>query len=177
MINYKPTNRIYNFEDYNAEWAIWFSKISTVLKEVLGNKIIAIEHVGSTAVPGMKAKPIIDVVVVLNPFEIVTNEEDKLLIHGYFVSKDVIAEDSYLIEKRQGNNKTENIHVFPKGHKEIEKLILARDYLRTHPERVKAYSDLKEKLKKEFPYDYIAYRKGKESFMDETVELAKKWKL
>ena len=149
-----------------------FSK--SFILSILKDKIITIEHVGSTSVPGMRAKPIVDAVVVIDPFVITEHEKQIFKERGYHFSVDVVAKNSVLLEKGLESEKTENIHILPKDHFMIKQMVLSRDYLRNHPERVKEYSKLKDELKKEYPDDYKLYRKGKTSFMDETEELAYK---
>ena len=95
---------------------------------------------------------------------------------GYKWGENYIEPNTIIFFKEKENGeKTENIHVCEKGSPKAIQFIQTRDYLRIHPERAKAYGELKENLKKQYPNDYPAYRAGKQSFLDETERLTYVW--
>jgi len=168
----KNQKREYSIQEYNPEWPKKFEEIKEILKEVFSNKALSIEHIGSTSILGMKAKPLIDVLVTVERVEPFTSEKEKMISVGYEWGENYIAPDTLIFYKTERNRKTENIHVCIKNSFKAKQFIITRDYLRTHPERAKLYGEIKDRLKKQFPNDYPAYRSGKQDFVDETERLA-----
>lgn len=167
--------REYSIEAYDQNWVLRFEKIRLFLIEVFKDKALQIDHVGSTSIPGIKAKPIIDVLVVVSEMEPFTIEREVMAQYGYKNGDNYIAPNTILFFKEEARRKTENIHVCVKGSPKARQFIVMRDYLRNNPERAHQYSELKEKLNKQHPEDYPAYRAGKDSFLKETEELAYSW--
>jgi len=170
------TTRTYSIKPYDPQWPFEFEKIKKLLIEMFDENIVYIEHVGSTSVPGMKAKPLIDVLMVVKDIDDCKNQSEKITSLGYKMRENVLEDNSLLFEKFSGNEKVENIHVFTNGAPKINQFIDVRDYLRTHSERAEAYGNLKEKIQQEHPDDYFAYRPKKADFLKETVRLATEWK-
>lgn len=96
---------------------------------------------------------------------------------GYEYDENYIAPNSSLFYKvGPDGQKVENIHVCERASYKISEFLDQRDFLRSHSEWRKRYSDLKEKLYKKFPDNYPAYREGKSKLLDELGDVAKKWK-
>ena len=172
----KDVKRLYSIDPYNPEWVSKFNSIKTTLQEIFKEKALAIEHVGSTSIPGMKAKPLIDVLVIVEKIESFDEQKRKMEELGYEWGENYIEPNSLIFFKEgEGRRKTENIHVCENNSLKAIQFIQTRDYVRAHPERAVAYSELKEKLKNLYPDDYPAYRTGKQSFLDETERLAYEW--
>jgi GrpB-like predicted nucleotidyltransferase (UPF0157 family) len=172
----KMLKREYSIEGYNPNWILKFQEIKKLLEQVFKGKALQIEHVGSTSIVGMKSKPLIDVLVTVSKMEPFTEEREIMSSHGYKNGDNYIEPDSIIFYKEEGSRKTENIHVCVENSSKARQFIDTRDYLRNNPKRTEKYSELKEELKKKFPDDYPAYRAGKQSFLDETEELARAWK-
>jgi GrpB-like predicted nucleotidyltransferase (UPF0157 family) len=168
----KNQKREYSIQEYDPEWPKKFEEIKDVIKEIFSKKALQIEHIGSTSILGMKAKPLIDVLVVVEKKEPFAFEKEKMMVLGYEWGENYIAPDTLIFYKTEGDRKTENIHICLKDSFKAKQFIITRDYLRTHPERAKLYGEIKEKLKKQFPDDYPSYRAGKQDFVDETERLA-----
>ncbi|MFZ3020153.1 MAG: GrpB family protein [Minisyncoccia bacterium] len=167
--------RPYSVENYNPEWVSKFNCLKETFREVFGSKALAIEHVGSTSF-GIKAKPIIDVLIVVQNIGDVKEERLAMARLGYKSQDNCIAPRTIIFAKEESDGrKTENIHVCEVDSPKEKQFLIMRDYFRTHPERAKMYEELKEKLNKEFPNDYPAYREGKNSFLVETETLAYDW--
>lgn len=163
----------YTVEHYNPDWPIEFEKVKAFLRTVFLDKTISIEHVGSTSVPGMRAKPLIDVLIVVDQISPFESEKEKMIQAGYEWRENSVEPNSLLFYKTHDGHKTENIHICVNGSDKTKQFIKMRDYLRTHPEKAKEYGDLKEKLKAQFPEDYIAYREGKDSFLRNVEKLSR----
>jgi GrpB-like predicted nucleotidyltransferase (UPF0157 family) len=166
----------YSIESYNPEWVTEFKRIKKILGNIFGTKALAIEHIGSTSVPGMSAKPVVDVALVVEKIESFDKEKEEMTKLGYESKDNYIAPETIIFFKTDDTGvKTENIHVCSKNSDRAIHLLASRDYLRTHPERAQQYSDLKDELYKKFPDDYVAYREAKRDFVNETEALTKEW--
>lgn len=168
--------RPYKIKPYNPEWPNMFLNIKRDIEKIFKDKALLVEHVGSTAMPGMSSKGVIDVCVVVEKMEAFLEEKNKMIKLGYKCEDGYIKPNTVFIYKEKEDlEKIINIHVLEKGDSEIDKFILERDYFLAHPERIRMYNELKLKLSKEFPEDYPSYRAGKAPFLKETLELAKAW--
>ena len=174
----KMLKRSYKIEPYNPEWPLKFEKIKQDIVESLGEKALLVEHVGSTAMPGMSSKGVIDVCVVIGHIEPFIEEKEQMFIRGYKYEDNYFTPDSVLFYKAKLDEEKEvNIHVLVRGDGDIDKFIGMRDYMRAHPDQITQYNELKERLHKEFPGDYPSYRAGKNDFLQEIKRLAHEWKL
>jgi len=166
----------YSIEKYNPEWVTKFQSIRAMLESVFGARALAIEHVGSTSVPGIKAKPIIDILVVVESIDTFQNQRDEMLSRGYQIQENYIAPDTILFRKvDEHGNKLENIHVCESDTPMEKQFLVMRDYLRTFPEEAKCYSDFKDELVRKFPDDYESYRKAKDPFLQDLKQKAYDW--
>ena len=166
----------YTIENYDSEWINKFQQIKTNLEKIFGSKAVDIQHVGSTSVPGMKAKPLIDILVIAKQWEDFEKEKSEMIKLGYQLRLNVLTPDSLLFEKVLDNHKIENVHVFKQGAEKIKEFLDIRDYLRIHPEMAEIYGNLKKELLAKYPDDYFAYREGKQDFLGELKRLAHEWR-
>jgi GrpB-like predicted nucleotidyltransferase (UPF0157 family) len=172
----KNEKRKYHFSDYDPDWVNKFSSLKDFLINVFKDKAISIEHIGSTSIPGMKAKPIIDILITVAEMEGFASEKDLMIKSGYEWGENYIAPNSLIFFKLgPEGEKTENIHVVEKGSPKEKQFIVMRDYLRTYREKAKEYSDLKYKNKELYPDDYPAYRAAKDSFLKQLEQEAYRW--
>lgn len=158
---------------YNAEWPDVFEREASEIKEAVGSNCIAIHHIGSTSVPGLSAKPVIDMIGV---FKIPEKAIQPLETLGFKYKGE------YNIPMRLYFNRSEgvdtNLHVYEEGHPEIELNLLFRDYLRQHPDARNAYARLKEELLKEkSSYEknqslFTGYNLGKDDFIRKVLQAA-----
>ena len=149
-----------------------YKEESEKIRNVLGDIIIDIHHIGSTAIPGIKAKPVIDMLIEVKDIEGVAQHNHKMKELGYE------AMGEYGIPKRRffrkgGNNRTHHIHIFQAGNEEIERHINFKEYLIAHPDKTREYSKLKEKLVHKYTYDVENYINGKSDFIKEIDRKAK----
>ena len=154
-------------------WARLFEEEKRRLEGV-GEGVLDIQHVGSTAVPGLKAKPILDIAVAVENFEeafVLVPATERL---GYtYRGENGIARRHYFV-KGPPNGRTHHIHMFEEDNEEWTKHLLFRDYLRTHPETVSAYQALKEDLARRYSEDREAYTDGKHEFIQEVLKETRK---
>jgi len=172
----KTDKRRVEVVSYSPNWKDMYKEESEKIKNVLSDIIIDIHHIGSTAIPGIKAKPVIDILVEVKDIERVDQYNHKMKELGYE------AMGEYGIPKRRffrkgGNNRTHHIHIFQVGNEEIERHINFKEYLIAHPDKAREYSKLKEKLVNKYTYDVENYTNSKSDFIKEIDRKAKsRWK-
>ena len=146
------------------------------LAEILGEQALSIHHIGSTAIPNIKAKPIIDILVEVKKIETIDEFNDRMLQGGYQPRGENGIPGRRFFIKNKGATRTHNVHMFQTGNPEIERHLNFRDYLIAHPEEAQAYSNLKEELAQKFPKDILNYTTGKDEFIKKIDNKAKTWK-
>jgi GrpB-like predicted nucleotidyltransferase (UPF0157 family) len=149
---------------YDPQWPAQYEAERIKIIQALGNMIAGIEHFGSTAIPGLAAKPTIDILVFveqLQPAEIYAK-----LLHSLGYAPQVFpgeAPDHVLLQK--GHQRTHHLHIVPQGSYEHQRHLAFRDYLRTHPDTAHAYAELKIRLAQRHPSDREAYSHAKTNFV------------
>ena len=162
-------------ERHNPEWEIIAKDTIEKLKSVLQDVAIDIEHVGSTSIKDIVAKPIIDIVIGVNVFEDILKMNNTLEEHG-FIFRGQDHPDQYLYICGKGDLVTHHIHVTIYNSETWDNYINLRDYLNAHPDEAKKYSLLKEELAKKFVNDRKTYTSSKSDFIDNLLKKAKGWK-
>ena len=157
---------------YDAQWKSDFESIRQELEAAIGDLIIGIEHVGSTSVEGLSAKPCIDIDVIIKDDSVFGDVLTGLKDIGY------IHEGNLGIEGReafryQGKHhlRTHHLYVCPMQSKELHRHITFRDFLRRNPAAVKKYSAVKEEAAQLFPNDISGYMAYKSSCIEEIYRL------
>jgi len=172
----KNIKRKYFFTEYDPNWKEQFLTLKSFLLKVFEDKVLSVEHIGSTSVEGMKAKPLIDVLIVIDKMEDFEEQKSVMTTAGYEWGENYIAPNTLIFIKiGPDGEKLENIHICEKGSFKVRQFIVMRDYLRTHPEKVKEYSDLKEKNVSLYPNDYPAYRIAKAPYLEQLEREAYLW--
>lgn len=172
----KNIKRKYHLENYDPAWVDKFEQIKNFLQSVFKEKALKIEHVGSTSIPGMKAKPIIDTLIVVRKMEDFLEEKKAMVDAGYEWGENYIAQNTLIFFKTADDeSKTENIHVCEASSPKERQFLVMRDFFRTFPEKAKEYADVKEKSYLEHPDDYPAYRKAKSPFLQQMEQEAYIW--
>jgi len=177
MKNIDPNVRKrYSFQNYNSDWQKQFEELKGFLQQVFGDKVLKIEHVGSTSVEGMKAKPVIDVLVVVEGLQNLEIEKGKMQEAGYEYKENYIAPDTLIFFKLDADGeKLNNIHICLQGSPKEKQFLVMRDYLRTHPDKMAEYSEIKEKNSLLYPDDYTAYRTAKAPYLEQLEKDAYEW--
>ena len=161
---------------YCSVWKIMFEEEAKVIKGILGKNCTAIYHIGSTSVPKLSAKPIIDIMPIVLDMQKVDEKKSEFEILGYeYVGELGIPGRRYLRKGKE--ERTHQIHIFEQSNKQdIQRHIAVRDNLRTHQEVARQYEALKRTLAQKFPYDITGYCNEKESFMQKLEQEALIWK-
>ena len=143
---------------YDKKWQTDFEKIKFELENAIGDLILGIEHVGSTSVQGMSAKPCIDIDVVIKDYSVFDILVSRLADIGYIHEGDLGIKDREAFKyTNKPHLQTHHLYVCPQYSAELHRHITFRDYLRTHPEAVNEYSKVKEKAAQLFPDDIDSY--------------------
>ncbi len=160
-------SRAFFVGDYDPAWPLMFEQEAARIRDALGPVAVRIEHVGSTAVPGLAAKPVIDIQVSVE--RMVPRERFVVPLEtlGYeFVADPTDTEHEYF-KKDVGGVRTHHIHVCPMGSEWERRHLAFRDHLRTHPEDSARYGQLKRRLAEQHPNDVMAYVEAKTPFVSE----------
>lgn len=163
-------------EDYNPRWPEDFERLRSRIAPALGVSMAAIEHVGSTAVPGLAAKPIIDLDILLQSADSLPEAIRRLAALGYQHRGDLG------IAGRQAfraplHDVPHHLYVCLPGYPEFNRHVTFRDHLRSHPEDAKAYELLKRRLASQFRNDREAYNQGKAEFVETVLRRAQTLKM
>ncbi|WP_042143282.1 GrpB family protein [Paucisalibacillus sp. EB02] len=159
---------------YNQEWIKQFQLEALKLKEIFGHEIVEVFHIGSTAVPGLSAKPIIDMMPVVYDITRIDNYDEEMIKIGFKPKGENGIQGRRYFQKG-GDQRTHHVHVYGKGNKEIIRHLAFRNYLREHPEDAKRYGSLKEQLAIRFPFDIESYISGKHDLALEIDKKALLW--
>jgi len=147
---------------YDAAWESAFEAIKAEIQTALGDLMLGIEHVGSTSVKGMSAKPCIDIDVVIRDYSVFDAVVQKLDAIGYIHEGDLGIQDREAFKYADKPHlMTHHLYVCPRDSEELHRHIVFRDFLRKNPEAVKEYSMVKEKAAALFPDEieqYIAFK-------------------
>jgi len=147
------------------EWEALFKKEAERLSSVLGDTLLQIHHIGSTAIPGILAKPIVDILPTVKDIHAVDRLTPSLEALGYEAKGEFGMPGRRYFIKSQDGKRLFNVHIFEEGHPDVERHLRFRDYMRSHPEDAAAYSDLKKELVKQSSDDMERYCWGKEDFV------------
>ena len=158
---------------YNKEWTKLYDKEAKLISSIISDYLVDIQHIGSTAIPGTIAKPIIDIAVAIDNLSNTKQIVKLLEEEGYEYRGEQGIPDRHLFVKGDEECRTHHIHVMINTSFEWKKHILFRDFLKQHPAEAKQYSELKMKLAKEFEHDRGKYTDGKEEFILGIIEKAK----
>jgi GrpB-like predicted nucleotidyltransferase (UPF0157 family) len=161
---------------FDPNWNDQFQLESKILKEIFGDLIIQIHHIGSTAIKGIYSKPILDLMPEVEDINRVDGYDEKMIKKGYLPKGEFgIPERRFFIKGTELNHFL-HIHMFEKGNPEIERHLLFRDYLNHYSDVAKEYSELKIQLAKENRFDIFGYMDGKDAFIKEIDKKTKIWK-
>jgi GrpB-like predicted nucleotidyltransferase (UPF0157 family) len=146
--------------EYDSAWPELFQQLRAPVWSVVRDVALSLEHVGSTAVPGLAAKPIIDMSVIVASDREVPLAIARLATLGYMHLGTLGIEGREAFRRPDGSP-PHNLYVCPQGSLGVQNQLAVRDYLRAHPEMARAYGELKMRLAHEFPQDIDSYVAGK----------------
>lgn len=157
---------------YDRAWKDAFEAIKTEIEAALGDQILGIEHVGSTSVEGMSAKPCIDIDIIIRDDTVFDTVVRRLAAIGYIHEGDlgIPGREAFRYESKP-HLLTHHLYVCPQNSRELHRHLTFRDYLRTHPEAVRQYSLAKETAARRYPEDITKYMACKAPCIEELYRL------
>lgn len=161
--------------EYDRAWPLKYEKEKEKITAILKENCAGIWHIGSTAVPGLSTKPILDILCAVQSLETVDALSEDFARIGYeYLGEFGIPGRRYL--RKGGDERTHQIHIFQADDQHnIRRHLAVRDYLRSHEAARAAYAELKKKLAQRYPYDIEGYCDGKEEFVRRMEALALDW--
>lgn len=159
-------------ESYNPKWKDDYEKIKAEIEPVIANLIVRFEHVGSTSVEGLSAKPIIDIDVVIKDYSVFEELIERLQSIGYIYEGDlgVVGREAFKYNDKP-NLQEHHLYVCPENSKELNRHITFRDYLRLNEEAAREYGKIKLEAAKLYPYDIDKYLEYKSSFIQKIYQI------
>ncbi|PDZ71351.1 GrpB family protein [Bacillus pseudomycoides] len=158
--------RIIEIMSYNPEWKMEFKKIKIMIESYIGDLILRIEHVGSTSVEGLAAKPIIDIDVVIESYDLLPDIIERLEKEGYHHQGDLGVEGREAFQiNNEDNFMKYHLYVCPKDGKGYLEHVALRDYLSANEGARKEYEELKYRLAENYRYNIDGYCEAKTDFV------------
>ena len=173
---YSKLNRPIHVEEYDPGWPVLFEQEKAHLLALLGDRVSLLEHIGSTAVPGLAAKPVIDIAI-----GVWSLPQARLYIpliesleYVYEPTLELALPERFFFWKGTATIHTCHLHMAELDHPMLTRPIRFRDYLREHPQVAREYGELKKELAKRCGDDMDAYVAGKHAFIEGVMRTAQK---
>ena len=162
---------------HQEEWERAAEETIQTLKNILGSVAVDIQHIGSTSIRTISAKPIIDIAIAVNDYELILSKRDELekaeIVFRFDERPDQLL---FVMGDFEKDTRSHHIHVVLYGSDEWNNYINFRDYLNSNIEAAREYEAVKLKLAEQYPDDRIAYTDGKQEVIDRLLEEARVWK-
>lgn len=157
---------------HREEWEDLFEMERSRLADAIGDRVVAIEHFGSTSVPGLAAKPIIDILPIPPTMDVAHDCKPAMLDLGYQFNAE---RENWLAFERYDDELDQqfNVHFHTKGSTRLERVLILRDYLREHEHARKAYEYVKRHAAAEHPYEHSAYNDAKDDIAECLITAAR----
>ena len=161
---------------YDPQWPAKFERAAREVRAALGESVLVIHHIGSTSIPGIHAKPIIDMLAVASDLSRIESRSEAMRAIAFEPMGEFgIAGRRYFRRDNAAGVRTEQVHTFADQSPHILRHLAFRDFLRTHPDIAQEYSQLKQRLAAAHRFDIDAYMDGKDPFIRQTQETALEW--
>ena len=162
---------------HDTRWRDAFEAEAKLVAEALGESVLAVHHIGSTAIRGIYAKPVIDMLVEVRDVAEVDGRSSAMESIGYEVMGEYgIPGRRYFRKDDREGIRTHHIHAFEAGSAEVKRHLAFRDYMLAHPADAQRYSELKRRLADEHPQSMDGYIDGKDGFIKEMDRRAAQWR-
>jgi len=161
--------------DYNPNWPQMYEQEKARIQDAVGEYLIDIQHVGSTSIPGLSAKPILDIMPVIRDIALIEHCVQPLAALDYaYAGENGIPGRHYF--RKPIDNTTQpsmvHLHVVEKGHDQWAMMLLFREYLRLHPQSAQQYDILKRELAATYGSDRVGYTDAKAAFVKSIIRAA-----
>jgi len=153
---------------HDPKWRQEFQQEAARVSAAAGSNVVAVHHMGSTAIPAIYAKPVIDLLLVVRDLAALDEKQPMMEALGYEARGEYgIPGRRFFRRDNERGDRTHQIHAFEDGSPQIARHLAFRDYMTTRPETAQQYSDLKRELAAKHPNDIEAYMDGKDEFIKE----------
>ena len=165
----------YTFTAYSNEWPLEFEREAKRLQVLLGEEIVSVHHIGSTSVPGLDAKPIIDLMPLVHNIIHIDTYKDRMIGAGYKAWGEYGLSGRRYFTKDAGEFRTHNIHVYALNDPAVPRHLAFCAYLRTHLDARREYVAIKRVAYLKHPADIDAYNDSKNAWIKSTEQLVLAW--
>lgn len=159
----------------DPQWKALFEEEAAWLATTFGANMFKIHHIGSTSIPNIKAKPIIDILLEVHDIEQVDGLNPQMEARGYVPYGEFGLAGRRYFPRTTNGRRSHNLHTYQHDNPSLVRHLAFRDYMIAHPEAAKAYSNLKAALAERFRGDFEAYMDGKDAFIKEYEQKALAW--
>jgi GrpB-like predicted nucleotidyltransferase (UPF0157 family)/GNAT superfamily N-acetyltransferase len=160
----------------DPDWPQRFDAEAAAVRAALGDALLGIEHIGSTSVPGLPAKPIIDMMPLMRDVRDVDRRISAMAAAGYTPRGEFGLPGRRYFVKGPAHARLVHCHIYAADNPEVERHLAFRDYLRAHPAERDAYAQLKMQLAQAHPTDIVAYMDGKDGLIKQLEAKALRWR-
>jgi GrpB-like predicted nucleotidyltransferase (UPF0157 family) len=165
----------YSFSEYSADWPRQFEQEAERLRILLGDELAAVHHIGSTSVPGLAAKPTIDLLPLVRRIAAVDDRTPLFLASGYRGWGEYGLPGRRLFTRDREGYRTHNVHIYQHDDLDVERHLAFCAYLRHHEPARREYEALKRAVYARHPADIEAYSNGKDALIKRLQPLAIRW--
>lgn len=171
------THRPYELQEYNPAWKQRFLEVAEKLRPIFGDNLVEIDHIGSTSIVGMVAKPQVDVLAVVKNLDLVKDQREDFIQAGFIVKgRGYVAEDDeYMAQDLVDGKRLVSVHTLQEGNPKIAEYKIFRDYLQNNKEDRDLYIATKRTLYSEHSDNYANYDSGKRDVIVGIKARAKEW--
>ncbi len=160
---------------YDPSWVKDFAREAEKLSQILGDQLVSMHHIGSTAIPGMYAKPIIDILAETGDISRIDALNADFREAGYQPHGENGVHHRRFFTRDTNGARSHHLHVHQTGDPHIQDHLNFRDYLKAHPQAAQSYASLKRMLARRYPEKIGSYIDGKIAFIEKTFEEARQW--
>lgn len=161
---------------HDPNWAAEFEREAALIREIFGDSLTDVHHIGSTSIPNIYAKPIIDILVETSDLNAIDSKAPQMTEIGYEAMGEFgLPGRRYFRRDNAQGVRTHHVHVFERDSDSVKRHLAFRDYLISHSEDAQEYSAMKRELVTRCDNDIEKYMDGKEPFIKNTERIALKW--
>jgi GrpB-like predicted nucleotidyltransferase (UPF0157 family) len=165
----------YTFTDYSPDWPAAFEQEADRLRELLAGELVAVHHIGSTSVPGLAAKPVIDLLPRVRDLAAVDTRTPLFRMAGYRDWGEYGLPGRRYFTRDHDGVRTHNVHVYRAGDPAVERHLAFCAYLREHDSARREYEALKRAVYARHPDDIEGYMAGKDAWIKALEPVALDW--
>ncbi len=160
---------------YDPTWPAKFEAEANLLRDIFGPEVVTVHHIGSTSIPGIKAKPIIDILLEVHDIDRIDRYNPQMEAQGFMPRGEYGLPRRRYFPRDVNGRRVTHVHSWQSGDPEIKRHLLFRDYMRAHPKAAEAYGRIKTELATQFADEREKYADGKHAFVQEMERKAIAW--